>query len=106
MTETRKEAEKIIAKALAEANEEHELFHSLHEGYAVLHEEVDEAEYEMRRIENLLVNLWVSVKQDDAECAVDIAARIKSRAIDAIAELAQVGAMAEKIIISEEARNE
>ena len=43
--------EELVNQELAEANKQHPLFHSWHEAYAVVLEEIDELQAELKRIE-------------------------------------------------------
>lgn len=94
--------EKLIAKAI---NEEYknavenygEKYNSLHEGYAVLKEEVEETEKEFKDMYALLSWFWqVSVKSK-IECPQKNIKKIKKRAISLILEACQVAAVCEKI---------
>lgn len=94
----RKEIEKLIDIELKEANEKYPLFHTPHEAYAVLLEEVEELEYDMEVIKEYMVSMWNNVKND-----CDISAfkdRIEFYAIGVIQEAIQVAAMCKKIEMS------
>ena len=98
MTE-RETIEKLVELELDEANEKYPLFHSPHEAYAVLKEEVEELEYEMEQISSKTNHLWSAVKCD--RNTEDYADRIYAHAIFAAQEAIQVAAMCEKIMQSE-----
>jgi len=88
----------LIEEELAEANKQHPLFHSPHETYAVLLEEVEEAEDELVQIKMLLAEMWTRIRQD---CGVeDVLHRIKGCSVYGTGEFIQVGAMAEKALDS------
>lgn len=88
----------LVEEELAAAMEEHPLFASIHEGYAVTLEEVEEAEYELKCIRNALSWLWSGgVRHDNKETAASAACAIKEAAIDLAAEAIQVAAMAQKL---------
>ena len=85
----------LIAEELKEANEKYPLFHSPHEAYAVLKEEVEEAQYDMNRINDFMGGMWVNVRND--MCIEDGADSIYAHAVNCIRELIQVCAMCDKI---------
>lgn len=87
----------LVDEELAAANAEHEQFHSLHEGWAVLKEEIEEAHAELINVECYLGQLWEQVKRDDAEAAKGYVNAIEWRAICLAAEAIQVAAMARKM---------
>ena len=90
---------KLVEQELDEANEKYPLFHSPHEAYAVLKEEVDELEHEMEKIWSLTDSLWVAVKSDrNIESYAD---RIYAYAVMTVQEAIQVAAMCDKIKQSE-----
>ena len=96
------QASEMIDTALKQANEMYPLFHSLHEGYGVMKEEVEEATGDFDIIVYWYNDYWAATKADDFERARKAAEQMKHIARKAIAELAQVGAMAAKITQSME----
>ena len=89
----------LVGEELKDANKKYPLFHSPHEAYAVLKEEVEEAQYDLKRIEEKLDNMWARVRNDlSIENNAD---SIYAHAVNGIRELIQVCAMAEKIKQSE-----
>ena len=89
----------LVKQELNEANEKYPLFHSPHEAYAVLKEEVDELQYEIDKITSGTDYLWTAVKNDrDIESYAD---RIYAYAVMTVQEAIQVAAMCEKIKQSE-----
>ena len=95
-----KEIEPLIHKAIASeyesANEKFPPFNSVHEGYAVLLEEVEEAKAEIERIEVYLNSLWLAVKRDYNKSCFASAYNVKRAAVRAMQELVQVCAMCDK----------
>lgn len=85
----------LVKTELDLANEQHPMFSSNHEGYAVIHEEVEEAYDEMIRIEYYDGLLWGDVKED--ESVEEDADEIERHAIRCACECIQVAAMCEKI---------
>ena len=96
------QASEMIDTALKQANEMYPLFHSLHEGYGVMKEEVEEATDDFDIIVWWYNEYWAATKADDFKRAREAAEQMKHSARKAIAELAQVGAMAAKITQSME----
>jgi hypothetical protein len=74
-----------------------EKYNSLHEGYAVLLEEVEEASEDMTRIKYSLEDFWKWIKQDTKINPKDIDIVIEEYLEYCISELAQVGAVLMKI---------
>ena len=96
------QASEMIDAALKQANETYPLFHSLHEGYGVMKEEVEEAADDFDTMVYWYNDYWAATKADDFERARRAAEQTKHIARKVIAETAQVGAMAAKIIQSME----
>lgn len=88
----------LIDEELQAAMDEHGEFHSLHEGYAVLLEEVEEMEKEVADVRSMLNLLWMNVKNDNVVPAYLHAGEIVKSAQNAAAEAIQVAAVALKII--------
>ena len=86
----------LVAMELQHAKENHEDFHSLHEGYAVMLEEIDECRDELQIIQSLNSDLWETVKDDDATGAKANMDEIEAAAIRLASEAIQVAAMAQK----------
>ena len=87
--------EELAEIELEEANKVHrKYFASDHECFAVIKEELEEAEEEMNRLHNALDALWIKVKMDaDIE---DILIDMKRICYFLISEAIQVYAMCEK----------
>lgn len=77
-------------------------FSSMHEGYAILLEEVEEAKEQMDSVmcDAHLGYMWESVKHDDIDAAADAAHIIRTRAACLACEAIQVAAMATKFLVS------
>lgn len=71
---------------------------SAHEGYALIKEELEEAQYEISRVEQQLEHLWTSIKGNDESVCPHFLKQIKNTAILAACEMIQVAAMAEKTL--------
>ena len=103
MNAVKRDVEKLVQKELVSANQRFPLFHSDHEGAAVIMEEIDEAQEDMNNVQNNFLDLWKNVKRNSepeyhAEsvyiCAVSLAC-----------EAIQVAAMAQKFIDSQKERD-
>ena len=92
----------LVAVELAAANERFPQFHSAHEGYAVILEELEETREQIDSVERYLNYLWDRAKQDCT--AKEQAEYIKMFAINAACEAIQVAAMAQKFLEMEEKR--
>ena len=87
------------------AEEEHEeFFSSNHEAYAVLKEEIEETLVEIDNIMTVLDKIWESVKLDSNISG--LASRMQKTALLCAAELIQVSGVCEKIIRTEEMKDE
>lgn len=73
-------------------------YNSLHEGYAVLKEEVDEVRDDQIKIKNDLYTMWERVKLNDGLTTKALAERIKSNAENLAMEAIQVAAVCNKIL--------
>lgn len=86
----------LVAEELRAANASHRQFHSMHEGYAVLREEVDECQDEYDKMILNVNDLWQAVKHDDSVVAMEKLKMIEATAIQLAAEAIQAAAMARK----------
>ena len=86
----------LVEEELQAANAIHPLFHSPHEGYAVLLEEVEETLECLENIRSSVKRLWGSIRVDSTPDAVANAACIELFATQTAAEAIQVAAMARK----------
>jgi predicted RNase H-like nuclease (RuvC/YqgF family) len=73
-------------------------YNSLHEGYAILKEEIEEVDIEIEDLKRWLDDFWISIKNDryynDTEHCVE---ELEVCVENAIKELAQVGAVLRKM---------
>ena len=86
----------LVSMALQHAKENHEDFHSLHEGYAIMLEEIEECRDELQIIQSLNSDLWQAVKDDNAAGAKMEMDEIEEAAVRLASEAIQVAAMARK----------
>ena len=96
------EVEELVQKELESTNQKFPMFHSDHEGAAVILEEIEEAQEDMNNVQDNFLDLWKSVKRNSKPeyhadsvyiCAVSLAC-----------EAIQVAAMAQKFIDSQKER--
>lgn len=90
----------LVEIELAAANEQFPQFHSAHEGYAVMLEELDELVNETKLAQIYMGLLWENIK-GDAFCDEDVKDVLK-HAVNAACEAIQVAAMCEKFLEMEE----
>lgn len=74
-----------------------ETYHSLHEGWAVLKEEVEEAFDSVTALDSALTDMWYNVRSGDKDLVSRFACSMQETAIAAMMELAQIWAVCEKI---------
>lgn len=91
--------EKLAYEELERANSKFGMFHSTHEGYAVIKEEIEEVADELEDVVNYLNDIWRNVKEDNELDLVGIKI-MKKHAINLAAESIQTAAMAQKFIDS------
>lgn len=95
--------EKLINDELRAANKKFPLFSSWHEAYALILEEVEEANNEADVMCNLYLDrLWHDIKakaSSEADRLEDVGI-LRGHAVRAIEELIQVAAMCDKAVIS------
>jgi hypothetical protein len=94
--ETGKLINKTCVFELEQAMEEHgKQFHSMHEGWAVLKEEMEEVAEQYEKVKSIFDNLWNSVKQDNVY--EEILEWIQLHTTFAMMELAQVWSVCDKM---------
>ena len=102
MSTIKSDVEKLVQKELESANRRFPMFHSDHEGAAVIFEEIQEAENELKNVQEYFKALWESVKQNvDAEWCGE---SIKIASVNLACEAIQVAAMAQKFIDGQKER--
>lgn len=80
------------------AKKEHGDFGSLHEGWAVMREEWEEAAKELSSVAAEMNAMWEYVKRDDVACSLNAARNTQAHALAAMMEAAQLAAMARKMM--------
>lgn len=96
MNAVKNDVEQLVKKELAAADEKFPQFHSAHEGYAVILEEVEEFESEFNWGNIMMEAIWRKIKSND-NCKSNINS-LKIHAINAACEAIQVAAMCDKFM--------
>ena len=96
MNAVKSQIAELVSVELERAKEDHEDFHSLHEGCAVLLEEIDESRDELQIVQADAGALWRCVKDDNVLGAKLTLTEIEDAAVRLAAEAVQVAAMARK----------
>ena len=100
MNAVENQVRELVKVELAAANERFPQFHSAHEGYAVIQEEVDELKEDMDRINGRITSLRARVRFNNS--CEELVSRIYDDAINAACEAIQVAAMCRKFLEMEE----
>ena len=90
------ELRKLVELELEAANRENPPFHSAHEGYAVILEEVEEVRDELAKLNIDVSGLWGFVRRNRVLAMRDEVYDIENHAVRLAAEALQVAAMARK----------
>lgn len=98
------EIDRLAEDELNRANEVHPMFHSDHEGYAVIQEEIDEVIEQNKAAMDFKDLLWEAIKQDEQEWAKRQVEEMRNHLAYATAEMIQVIAMCDKYIKSQDER--
>lgn len=104
MIELRAEVENAAQAELNRANEKFPLFNSRHEGYAVVLEELEEAQEAMKEVESSIGVLWDGVRGKEIACFLVEDTKpmaIYHQAVDAACKMVQVAAMLMKYEMSQ-----
>ena len=85
----------LVVEELVAANLVNPPFHSTHEGYAVLKEEIEEAKDALDEVTVCHQMMWEHIKRDHLK-AYEYADKVEKYAVRLAAEAIQVAAMAQK----------
>ena len=102
MNAVKQDVEKLVQKELESANQKSPMFRSDHEGAAVIFEEIEEAEDEIKSIKQVFDELWYTVKSNESNDPW--VSRIRTYSINLACEAIQAAAMAQKFIDSQKER--
>lgn len=98
MNAVENQVRELVEVELAAANERFPQFHSAHEGWAVIKEEVEETEEESYRMSLFCEGAWQDIKSDiPAKTEINIKC-LRESAINAACEAIQVAAMCQKFL--------
>lgn len=101
MKELKMQVEMLALEELERANEKFaSVFHTTHEGYAIIKEEIEEVETENKIMNRDLGDMWYNIKNNSVHMTRDNAVNLKVHAVRLAAEAVQVAAMAQKYIDS------
>ena len=102
MEKLKNSVEKLMEIEVVDSNKKFfPIFHSEHEGNAILKEEVEEVADELEEIQDQLKYMWDGIKRNNSTIyTTEIAKRMKTYAINLSAESIQVAAMCQKFIDS------
>jgi len=93
---------RLVSLELRESREYYEThFHSPHEAYAIIAEEFEEAEHELRKVRDKVESMWEDVKEDriDLDFVANMT-KVRIRAEYLASEAVQIAAMAQKTMDS------
>ena len=88
---------KIVTIELKAANLDNPPFRSMHEGYAVILEEMDEVNEALGWVKMYLDDIWWHIKENRPGMVFNYAEEMEKRAVHLAAEVIQVAAMARKL---------
>ena len=93
----------LVFVELAAANEKFPQFHSAHEGWAVIQEEINEMKFDMKWVKKYQKLLFFDIMKNSGKITLDGTANlIKEYAEKAACEAIQVAAMAQKFMDMDE----
>ena len=102
MNAVKSNVENIVQKELESANQRFPMFRSDHEGAAVICEEIEEAEHELKEMQFEFKEMWRSVKLNIG--GIPFCEAVLKRSLNLACEAIQVAAMAQKFIDSKKER--
>lgn len=101
LEELKKNVQMAISMELVRANKvNNPLFNSMHEGFAVILEELQEAQEELVKADSKLKAMWIKIRENNTTGALECAQQLKNRTTLAACEVIQAAAMVTKFIES------
>lgn len=88
----------MFISELNKANKNNALFHSAHEGFAVLYEEYEEMTEQINLAKTLIKEMWGDVRRNQNRRLENDTKCLQSAVTDVIRETVQLGAMCEKLL--------
>lgn len=88
---------RLVALELKAANLENPPFRSMHEGYAVILEEMNEVDDALIWVKAFFDDIWRHIKEDRPVMVQHYARELEKQAVHLAAEVIQVAAMARKL---------
>jgi hypothetical protein len=99
LEELKKSIEELVKAELVRASKAHgDKFNSTHEGYAVILEELQEAEQELEALKVHLNQVWKNIRTDNEGGSLERMQLMRKRAILLVCEAVQVVAMNTKFM--------
>ena len=102
----RTKVELIVHQEMINATKEHSPFHTTHEGWAVMHEEIEELEKEFEYLKQNHDFLWDFIKNNDRNEQLYTADVIYKTSINLSLEAIQYAAMAKRYLIDFDKKEE
>lgn len=105
---SREDVKQLFMDELSKANKNNALFHSTHEGFAVLYEEYEEMTEQINLAKTVIEQMWGDVRRNQNRRLENDTKWLQSAVTDTIREAVQLGAMCEKLLyfLSEDEKKE
>lgn len=95
---SREDVKQLFIDELGKANKNNALFHSAHEGFAVLYEEYEEMTEQVNLVKMAIEQMWGDVRRNQNNRLVINTNCLHSAVTETIREAVQLGAMCEKLL--------
>lgn len=105
---SKEDVKQLFMDELSKANKNNALFHSTHEGFAVLYEEYEEMTEQVNLVKMAIEQMWGDVRRNQNKRLAINTNCLQSAVTDTIREAVQLGAMCEKLLcfLSEDEKKE
>lgn len=105
---SKEDVKQLFMDELSKANKNNALFHSTHEGFAVLYEEYEEMTEQINLAKTAIEQMWGDVRRNQNKRLAINTNCLQSAVTDTIREAVQLGAMCEKLLcfLSEDEKKE